>query len=183
MAFRAFIAVELGDGFHPEKLLQELKGFGKDLKTVEPHNMHATIKFLGDTDEKLVDEIKKAMDSSVSGVPPIMVEFRGVGVFPNTGNIRVVWAGMKGAERLVEIAGKLEDSLSKLGFKKEGRFSPHVTLARVKFLKDKGRMLDFLKAHEADELGSATINRLVLKKSVLAPSGPTYTDVCEVMLK
>ena len=181
--FRAFIAVELGDGFQPDKLLDELKSFGRDLKTVEPDNMHATLKFLGDTDENSVDDIRKAMEESVLGTPPIDVEFHGVGVFPNMGYIRVVWAGMNGAEPLVEIAKRLESSLSKLGFKKERPFSPHVTLARVKFLKDKKRMQELLRAHEDDDLGTARIERIVLKKSRLAPAGPTYSDVCEAALK
>ena len=182
MKFRAFIAVDLEGGLRAEKVLAELRTSGADLKPVELRNLHLTIRFLGDTEETRVGDIRRAMEESVRGVAPFELRFRGLGVFPNQNYIKVVWIGLEGAEPLSLIAGRLDESLAKLGFCKEGKFSPHLTVARVKSPRNRDRLTGLLKEHEGEDLGSMTVGKVALKKSVLSSAGPTYTTVEEVTL-
>ncbi len=182
MRFRAFIAVDLDGGLRADKVLTELRTSGADLKLVEPRNLHLTLRFLGDTEESRTGDIRGAMEEAVRGATPFELRFRGLGAFPNPSYIKVVWIGLDGAEPLGLIARRLDDSLSKAGFGREGKFSPHLTVARVRSPRNRDRLQGLLKEHENEDLGAMTVGRIALKKSVLSPAGPTYTTVEEVAL-
>jgi 2'-5' RNA ligase len=182
MSFRAFVAVDVECGERLLEVLGELQGFGRSLKPVSPGNVHVTLKFLGDTEEGSLPELERAMVEAVRGIAPFRVRLVGTGAFPNVRNPRVVWAGMEGAEPLTRAANALEEGCEPLGFRRERRaFSPHLTLARVR----EGYRVDlteFLSGHEGEELGSFTVEAIKLKRSVLTPSGPIYSDVLDVRL-
>jgi len=180
LSFRAFIAVDAEAGPGADRVLTALRTSGADLKPVERPNLHLTLRFLGDTEESRARDIRRAMELGVQGVPPFEVRFRGLGVFPNQNHIRVVWMGLEGAEPLSLIAGRLDEELSKVGFGREGNFSPHLTVARVRSPRNRERLLDLLDRYGTDDLGSTRVERIILKKSVLSSSGPTYTNVEEV---
>ena len=182
MKFRAFLAVEVAVGFGAEKVLTELRTSGADLKLVETKNLHITLKFLGDMDESRIGDIRKAMEESVQGIAPFELGFQGLGVFPNPNFIRVVWIGLKGAEPLSLMALRLDESLARSGFGIDGKFSPHLTVARVKSPRNRDRLTGLLRERESDDFGKMTVGKIVLKKSVLSSAGPTYTTVEEVTL-
>ena len=73
---RAFISVDIGALPGIVTILDDLKNTGADLKIVKPENVHLTLKFLGDIDEKMVDGIEGVMEKSVKDVPP----FRAVSI-------------------------------------------------------------------------------------------------------
>jgi 2'-5' RNA ligase len=180
--FRAFIAVDLDDGSVASKVLTELGTSGADLRLVDTRNLHLTLRFLGDTEESRIPDIRKAMEGSVQGVAPFELRFRGLGVFPNPNYVKVVWIGLAGAEPLVLIAGRLDEALAKCGFGKEGKFSPHLTVARVRSPRNRERLTGLLRERLNDDFGQMTVGRIALKKSVLSSAGPTYTTVEEVAL-
>ncbi|HEV8595576.1 MAG TPA: RNA 2',3'-cyclic phosphodiesterase [Thermoplasmata archaeon] len=184
MPFRAFISADLGAFPRIEAFAEALRDSGGQLKLVDLDLLHATLKFLGDTDEALVPEIVHVMETAVQGVAPVRVTLHGTGVFPSPSRITVVWVGLEGADALAGIAAKLNAGLPELGFPPENRrWLPHVTIARVKG----GRNLDRVRAAVqtfADEaFGEATIDRIRLKRSVLKPEGPEYTTVADVPLR
>jgi len=178
---RAFISVDIGALPGIVTILDELKNTNADLKIVKPENVHLTLKFLGEIDEKMVDRIAGVMEKSVKDVPPFRIKFRGVGVFPSMDYMRVVWIGLKDAEKLGIIAEQLENGLAAFGFKKEKRrFSPHVTVGRVKSPKNKNMLQNFLKENASKEFGEINVKSIKLKKSVLTSKGPEYSTVKEV---
>jgi 2'-5' RNA ligase len=200
---RAFISVDIGALPEIVNILDNLKDTNADLKLVEPENVHLTLKFLGEIDEKMVDEIAGVMEKSVKDVSPFSIKLRGVGVFPSMNYMRVLWVGLKDAEKLGIIAEGLENELSNLGFKKEKRrFSPHVTIGRVNssgktkgFSKDARKMplafsvasprnkeilQNFLKENREKDFGEIDVKSIRLKKSVLTSKGPEYSTVKEV---
>jgi len=182
MSFRAFIAVDVDCGPELRKAIGELKDFGKALKPVSPDNVHVTLKFLGEIHESAVPELEAIMRQAVMGVQPFNVRLVDVGVFPNLRGPRVVWVGMEGAEPLVKMASSIEDGCELIGFPKERRpFSPHLTLARVRegFKPD---LADLIKDSENKEFGVFPVKGIKLKKSVLTPAGPIYSDVLTVDL-
>lgn len=183
MVFRAFIAVEAGAGLRHEALRAELASSGAQLRLVEPRNLHLTLRFLGDIEEARVDEIHGAMKRSVGGVAPFEIGFHGAGAFPNLSYIRVVWVGLRGAEPLQELARRLDAELSGIGMEKEGGFSPHITLARVKSRAGRERLQEILRARADEDFGSMRVEKVKLKRSVLGREGPVYSDVREVALE
>jgi 2'-5' RNA ligase len=181
--FRGFIAVEVASSERLEDFSRAVKATDAPLKMVNLDIIHVTLKFLGDTDEALIPEIENVMKDSVAGIEPFTVKIKGTGAFPNMNRISVVWAGMENAEALGRIAEKLSKNLEPLDFKPEKkRFSPHVTIARVKGGRNKDKLVEAIRSYEDVSFSETTVERVILKKSVLTPSGPIYSDVVSVNL-
>ena len=119
LRFRAFVSVDISPNDSLAALLEYLKGSVASLKVVKPSNMHLTLKFLGDTEEALVEDIVKAIADSTRGRKPFEVRLRGMGAFPSLSNIRVVWVGMENGSELVELAEGLVTRCKKLIAEKE----------------------------------------------------------------
>lgn len=179
--FRGFIAIDI---VAFPKLLEyerEIKNTGANVKLVEPGNIHLTLKFLGDTDESLIDRIEEIMNDSVKEIEPFEIQLKGTGVFPNERYIKVVWIGIENAESIGKIADKLDEKISTLGFHKEKRkFSAHLTIARVKNIKNKQQLIQIIEKYRDTEFTNIIVDSIKLKKSDLTPKGPTYTTLKEV---
>jgi len=181
--FRGFIAVDIGSFLKLLQFENEIKKTGADLKLVEPENVHVTLKFLGDTDEGLVDQIEEIMKNSIKGIDPFEFQLKGAGVFPNQNYIRVMWIGIKNGEQIGKISNKIDEQVSELGFEKEKRgFSAHLTIARVKSIKNKEKLLEVIEKYKDIEFGNFKVDSIKLKKSELTSKGPIYTTLKEVKL-
>lgn len=178
--FRAFIAVDIEPGERLLALLRELAQSRADLKIVRPHQLHVTLKFLGDTDEALVDEILSSIRSSAADIQPFTIRLLGMGAFPSLSNIRVVWIGIEDGRILGRIAGHLDNSLKGLGFERDKKgFVPHLTIARTRSARNIANVQEIIRSNATTDFGEYPVQRIILKKSVLGPQGPTYSVVRE----
>lgn len=183
MVFRAFIAVEVPFSSELEKFSIAVKASGASVKIVDMANMHITLKFLGDIPEEKVPAIEDAMKNAISGIKPFRMRMKGAGAFPNLSRISVVWAGLEGADQLAEIAERLEKCLKPLGFEPEKRkFSPHVTLARTRHSPNLKELAEVIRNWGMGDFGDVSVEKIILKKSVLRPEGPFYSDISVVSL-
>jgi len=181
--FRAFISIDLAGMLELDDVSRALKGLNIQQKVVAPELVHISLKFLGDMPVSQVSDILDKMKASVDGVGPFDIKFMGLGAFPKQNNPRVIWIGVVAPEALGLIAHRIEEGCADLGFKKEARqFSPHLTLSRVKFVRDRKGLPDVFNAFQSTEFGKVQVEAILLKKSVLGPKGPTYTTVGEVPL-
>ena len=183
---RSFIAVDLADG----KLIQgivksqtELALTGADIKIVEPENIHATLRFLGEVSSALLDQVKNEL--SQIAFPPFVIELRGIGAFPSSHRPNVIWVGItKGEEDLQKIFSQLEPRLRGLGFVSEKRgFSPHITIARVKSGRNREALHSAIVEMSDREFGLMDVQSIKLKKSTLTPKGPIYSTIFELKPK
>jgi 2'-5' RNA ligase len=86
-------------------------------------------------------------------------------------------------EKLSSIAQKIDEDLSKVGFKKEKRkFSPHLTIARVRSAKNKEKLLRIIEKYTDTKFAEINVNSIKLKKSVLTEKGPIYTNLKDIRL-
>ncbi len=153
------------------------------LKVVEDENLHITLRFIGEVDEALVDDIVKALECA-STHKKFTARLRGVGAFPSVSRPRVIWIGIsEGATQLKLLRDCLERGLRRLGLPPEREdFTPHLTLARVKDFRP-SKCLSELFAEASDiDAGTTHVTRVKLKKSTLTPRGPIYSDLFEVTL-
>ena len=180
--FRGFIAIDIDPTERIREFSEDLRRANAKLKMVEPKNLHVTLKFLGETREDIVDEIEKCMRDAVKDLKPFKIKLQGVGAFPNLKRINVIWIGTEGKEMEV-IFRRLEDGLERLGYTKERRaFSPHLTIARVKSLNDKEKLISILGKYSREYFGEQIVESIKLKKSVLTEKGPIYSTVKEVRM-
>ncbi len=181
--FRGFIAIDITATPQVLTFENEIAKTGADVKLVEPENIHITLKFLGDTDEKYIDVIEQKIKESVRAVKPFPITLRGTGVFPNQKYVKIIWVGIIDNGQIEPIARAIDTSLAPLGFKKEARgFSPHLTIGRVKTAKNKEKLLNILEHYHEEEFTIQEVKSIVLKKSELTPKGPIYTTLKEVCL-
>ncbi|MFQ5883156.1 MAG: RNA 2',3'-cyclic phosphodiesterase, partial [Candidatus Methylomirabilales bacterium] len=103
----------------------------------------------------------------------------GLGTFPPKGRPRVVWVGVEqGAEEVVKLQGRVEEVLLPLGFPREERpFHPHLTLGRVKGMRQLSPLLEYLRGGEIGEVGRMQVRCVDLMQSQLHPRGAIYTRV------
>ena len=181
--FRGFIAIDIDPTEKIKEFSENLKKINAKLKMVELKNLHVTLKFLGETEEEIIDEIERCMRDAVKDVKPFKIKLQGVGAFPNLRRINVIWIGTEGREMEV-IFRRLEEGLEKLGYSKEKRdFSPHLTIARVKSVGDKNKLISLLGEYSRECFGEQIVESIKFKKSVLTEKGPIYSTIREVKLE
>ena len=166
--FRGFIAIDINPTPKIIQFEKEIENTGADVKLVKPENIHITLKFLGDVDEEKIDQIEKIINDSSKNTDPFTIKLKGSGVFPNQNYIKVIWIGIKQGEPIGIIAGKIDEQLSKMGFKKEKRgFSPHLSIARVKSAKGKDEILQIIEKYKNIKFADIVVDSIKLKKSDL----------------
>ena len=172
---RAFIAIEFPDEVVKEiarvqELVSKIKFTGK---LTELENLHLTLKFLGEIDEKKLEDAKEKL--KLIKFDSMNLKLGKVGTFSIRGNPHIVWIKLEG-KALYELQKKIDKSLKEIGFKMEERFMGHLTIARVKYVKDKKGFLKHLESIKVKPL-SFDVSEFKLKKSELKPIGPVYSDV------
>jgi 2'-5' RNA ligase len=184
---RAFIAVELSSSLRDTlgELQEDLKRAGVEARWVRPQGIHLTLKFLGNIAAEQVQAVRSAMEEAVHGSKPIEARAGGVGAFPNERRPRVVWVGLEeptGA--LVALQKRLDAALKPLGFKPENRpFKAHLTIARIKSPGRGAEVARALADQEDVDFGKIVVDKIVLYKSTLKPTGAMYTRLEEVALE
>ena len=179
---RSFIAVDIPDGLLAgiEPLIADLAGVGGDLKIVKTENLHFTIKFLGNIEEEMIGSIRGCMEE-VSPLLGFDLKVGGLGAFPNARRPRVLWIGTRSQDdRMVKLARDLDQRLSNLGFAREKSYVPHLTLARARNRPGGQAISSFLARVGEVDLGTMRVDSVTLKRSVLTPRGPIYSDLCVV---
>ena len=182
-SIRSFIAFDVNSDSVLKKLSHSqnvLVKSGADLKVVEPHNIHVTIRFLGNVTLGMADRIHEKMEKVAFA--SFDINIHGMGAFPTLKYPRVVWVGIKqGNNELRNIFDQLEPELQRLGFRPDPKgFSPHITIARVKTGRNKAELIKQIQELATYDFGTIKAECLRLKKSVLTPQGPIYSTLREV---
>ncbi len=187
---RAFIAIELPKDFkdYLANIQAEFKATGADVKWVEPNNIHLTLKFLGEIDDKKMAEVARVLETVACAEKSFSIRLKSIGAFPNTNSPRVIWVGLdKGDNETGMIAGMLEEKISEIGIPKENRsFSTHITIGRLRSGLNRlklVRMLNSLEDNPSKEDLEFKVSKITLFKSTLAPYGPIYEILKEASLK
>jgi len=182
---RLFVAIELDENVVARlSSIQEKLGSGDfDLKLVERENMHLTLKFLGEVQESQLQRIEALVSEAVKDVRGFTLSFHGIGRFGSGSRVNVIWAGVKrGSEDFVNLAKALEARLSFVR-REEREPSPHLTIARVKSGRNADRLVREVDSLRDVKVGEVRVKEIKLKKSVLTPRGPVYSDVKVFSLK
>lgn len=127
--YRLFVSIELPDDV--KLALARLSGDVPGARWLEPDEMHLTVRFIGEVDGLVYDDVLAALDEV--RVAPFELALRGVGHFPPRGEPRILWAGLERSDELRLLHDRVESALVRAGVEGERRkFSPHVTIARLK---------------------------------------------------
>ncbi|PIP18810.1 MAG: RNA 2',3'-cyclic phosphodiesterase [Candidatus Omnitrophica bacterium CG08_land_8_20_14_0_20_41_16] len=186
---RTFIAIELPEDIKDRlgRLQDKLRKCGADVKWVEPENIHLTLKFLGERDDKKIAKISEIVAETAKNHLPFLAHITSVGAFPKIDYPRVIWVGVEqGDAETKKIAQELEEKIATVGIPKEDRpFSSHITIGRTRSPKNREKLVASLKNYVENLAGENlefTVGKITLFKSTLAPSGPVYEALKEITL-
>lgn len=99
-------------------------------KPVPIDQVHMTLLFLGDTDERRLDDVIESMNRAASGLPAIELEIVGLMALPERGRARLIAAEAAAPSTLLELQKRLAQRLVRTRPKRDREFLPHVSLAR-----------------------------------------------------
>jgi 2'-5' RNA ligase len=183
---RLFVAVPV-----PETVARFLQGVQISLKKQgfraswsNTATLHLTLKFMGDTPAEMIDPIIGALEQTALDHEPFELRARGVGVFPSVKRARVIWTGVRSEnEALSDLHQCLDINLGQAGVPRSTkRFSPHLTLARLKTRVDSHKLIEVIKAFQNVESDGFDCASLDLYQSVLTPSKAVHTRLFRATL-
>jgi 2'-5' RNA ligase len=187
---RAFIALELPKEIKDAlaKLQEQLKASAADVKWVQPQNIHLTLKFLGEREDKKIKKISQILEDVAREKDAYTINISSLGAFPGLNSPRVIWVGVdKGEKETKEIAAALEEKIAEAGLPKEERpFSCHITLGRIRSGLNRERLVDKLKnlaQVHPEQAMEFQIKKITLFQSILTPAGPVYEILKTANLK
>ena len=143
------------------------------LMIVAKDQMHLTLKFLDEVQPDKAKKIKELLNEIE--FKPFSSNLNGLGFFPTEKYIRVVWVGLSQEEKIIALQETIEEKLKKL-FKKDKDFRPHLTLARIKFIKDPELFINKLKNIKIENK-AVNIDSFTLMKSTLTSNGVIYDEL------
>jgi RNA 2',3'-cyclic 3'-phosphodiesterase len=186
---RAFIAIELPSSIQKKlgEVINGLKGQNTDVvRWVAPHNIHVTLKFLGDVSTNNLQVLTQILGSEVSRYHPFEITIGGLGAFPNLRQPRVVWVGVQAPPILITVQRGIEAETRRMGYVAEERpFSPHLTIGRMSHnatQADIRQIAVILSNIQVAELGTVPVEAVRLFKSDLQPGGAVYTAIATAQL-
>ncbi len=195
---RLFCAVHIEANQQIRELLQSIREdlSHEHIRWVQPHNLHLTLKFFGDTPPGQEEQIKKAIeriplerskplsaDTSIPSLPdnagdtlrPFPIEIRSCGLFGPARVPRVIWLGVEDGGGLKTLYQRLNKVLEPLGLQPDKRdFTPHLTIGRIKQVNHPERLKEVIALHKNTSFGSFVIRDMMLYQSILRPEGPQY---------
>ncbi len=176
---RLFIALELSERQKKEiRAFQEkIKNYLEGTRWVKPEGLHLTLKFLGETDEVHLDQIKKAMEETASSIKRFEIVYGKSGVFPSPRKARIIWVGLKEGDKTVRLlAARMDQALTRIGFEPEKRsYTPHLTIGRVRGSVPEKEARCYIDRESSFATAAHTVGGITLFESNLSPQGATYS--------
>jgi 2'-5' RNA ligase len=178
MRTRTFIAVTVSPEVRQRALalMEVLRTAAGDVKWVESQNLHWTLQFLGDVDDRDLPEVCSAVAAATGEMEAFEVQTHGAGAFPSPDRPRTLWIGAgEGARPMSVLHAGIERRLKKRGYRgEERRFVPHITIGRAR---GKGRphsLTSELTALADYDAGTMLVDEVTVYASVLGHEGPEY---------
>ncbi len=170
---RSFIAIELPEAFSAKLQSVQKQLMTDSAKLTLTKTFHLTLKFLGEIDDGRVDDLKSLLSKIT--FKPFDAKLTTIGFFPDENYIRVIHIGLEPEKQLKALQKTIEEALP--NFKKDTSFHPHITLARVKFVKDKEQFKTTISKIKLPDFPEFKVENFKLIKSTLTSEGPVYEEL------
>jgi 2'-5' RNA ligase len=82
-----------------------------------------------------------------------------------------------------QLADEIKSRIKPLGFvKEEKQYTPHLTLARFKYISDKEYFQTIVNRYSKTKIQNVNVSEVVFYQSILGSKGPTYVPIQAVKL-
>ena len=191
MMLRSFIAVEI-----PAEIQNAIAHSIASIKNtlpkplirwVAPHNVHLTLKFLGDVSPANLERLADTLKDEIVTHKMFSMSIGGIGAFPTQRRARVIWVGLDAPPALAALQRGVDAVSVQLGYPREERpFSPHLTIGRVAQTASSTDLQQIRSALESTKvgiLGTVCVEAIHIFKSDLQPGGSVYTLLHTLSMK
>lgn len=177
---RTFVAITLEPTIseRADALIARMKPHAEKARWVEQENLHLTLLFLGDLDDREVADACRQADWAARANQPFHARLAGVRAIPDINRPKALWLGVTdGEEELQRLQSDMVDGLVDLMPRSENKpYVPHLTLARL------GRGLQGTSEHLPEVLaglsdydaGDMQVTEATVYASELYRNGPEY---------
>jgi 2'-5' RNA ligase len=165
---RLFVAADLDDPAREfiAEAIELLRAAGVEARFQPREKWHATLAFLGDTDERRLGDVAVALRSACAGCAPFCLNFDAVGAFPDASRPVVVWVGSSRPQPGYALcSSSVRAACERLEYRFKEEAVPHVTVCRLK------RWKGALPSIVLSEPATLPVAELTLYESVV--DGPT----------
>ncbi len=151
--------------------LAMLAGGVPGARWVPVENMHITLRFIGDVDPHMAEDVASAM--SAISAKPFDITLNGMGQFGGE-QPHSIFAAVAPNERLVALHKKIDRACQQIGLAPDTRkFTPHVTLARMRYA-PLPKVQEFVQTHSLYRANPFTVDSFGLYSSELSHTGSIY---------
>lgn len=154
---------------------------------VTPDQFHLTLAFLGEIPDLDLVPICRSIAAASAPFTRLTLNLQSIGAFPDAEHARTIWVGLTGpdSDDLLSLQAAIADATAAAGYPAEGnRFTPHITLGRLKYGKgeesDVSRQIAHFRTWSA---GNFEVAQVVTYASTMAPEGPTYMTLASCPLR
>lgn len=177
---RTFIAIKIV----PEKKLADLFSTLKDslnnenINWADVDNLHLTLRFIGETEKKQVDEIIRLIDEVAQQFHQFQFCLSDAGFFKSKNQPRILFFAVDNGFKLKQLADEIDEKIVSLGFSREERlFNPHLTIGRIKFIQNKTAFYDLINQYKGTEIQKIEVSEIVYYQSILTSAGAIYKPI------
>ncbi len=183
---RTFLAIEVDEptrAFMAARVAT-LRPLLPSVRFVAPDTWHLTLAFLGDLSEDQVGVASTAAMEAASETAPFTLHVTGLGTFGDGDAPRVIWLGVGGmVAELRDAQGRVRGALDRAGLRQDGRFSPHLTLARMRRPLPPAEAAALREAATVTSDGPAfTVAHIAVMRSDRTADGARYTAMARAAL-
>ena len=167
---RLFVALALPNQIRDQ--IAPIQSGLPDARWVRQENLHLTIRFIGEVENSLAEEMHFAL--SKLSFETFSFRLQGIDTFRSRKSVRSIWIGIEPSASLKALNRKIETILIGLGLAPQTRkFTPHVTLARFKQTPIK-RVLPYLVGNAGFQTSLFEVCQVFLFRSHLGGQGANY---------
>lgn len=148
------------------------------IRWVSPETLHVTLKFYGEIQLDMIEELKKHL-AGIKQKGPFEMSIDGVNGFPTLAAPNTIWTGVKtDMHRLMKTVQDIEHASLRVGVDRNRReLRPHITLGRRNILTPLDVAVTELLRKDPPRVEPWIVETITLTKSELFPDGPKYSQL------
>lgn len=154
------------------------------VKWVEPHNLHITLRFFGNTDTGTIPKIVEKLYAIAEEQEPFSVEISGIGAFGSSFSPKIIYAGVLESTPIQNLYNAVEQLARQVGFEPQSNDkTPHLTLGRPKGKGNEIPTKDLITLFKDRYFEKFYAENIYLYQSVSTGAGPFYRPIEIIPLK
>jgi 2'-5' RNA ligase len=183
---RLFIAIPVVPEAPLTSLADQLRTIFRNEKInwVPLQNLHFTLQFLGDTHNSRIPGIIDRTGDAVKNLTAAKGNLKGLGYFMQNRIPSVLYTKLEDMPEMAAMASAIRRGMEAEGFSPDIReFKSHLTLGRIKFLKDAKLFLETVEKLRNINIQEVSASEINVYESLLRPEGPVYRKLAVFPLR